>query len=117
MLLTDLVQELGLTPLTPQLPLDEAAGIERAYVSDLLSDVMGNAPGDGVLITVQVHANVVAVASLAAQKAIIFAMNRRPDENTCLKAAEEGIHLFSSSLPAFEIAGMLYRNGVRSLKE
>jgi hypothetical protein len=44
-------------------------------------------------------------------------MNRRPDENTCLKAAEEGIHLFSSSLPAFEIAGMLYRNGVRGLKE
>lgn len=115
MLLKDLAEHPAFTSLTPQLSIDPAAELHKGYASDLLSDVIGNAPAGGVLITVQVHANVVAVASLATQQAIIFALDRQPDEATCAKAAEEGIHLFSSSLPAFEIAGLLYAAGLRGL--
>jgi|LSQX01.1.fsa_nt_gb hypothetical protein len=115
MLLKDIAEHSAFTSLTPQLPVDSTAEVHKAYASDLLSDVIGNAPAGGVLITVQVHANVIAVASLATQQAIIFALGRKPDEETCTKAAEEGIHLFTSTQPAFEIAGQLYEAGVRGL--
>ena len=36
--------------------------IQNGYTSDLLSDVMGNAPEDSVLITIQAHKNTIAVA-------------------------------------------------------
>jgi hypothetical protein len=113
MRLTDLAEQLNLTSLTPDLAIAGEAEIQKAYVSDLLSDVIGNAPSGGVLVTVQVHANVVAVASLATQQAIIFALDRQPDELTCTKAQEEGIHLFSSPQSAFDIAGQLYMAGLR----
>jgi len=111
--LQDIARELGLENLTPELPLGTDREIQLAYVSDLLSDVLANAPKDGVLVTVQVHLNVVAVAVHAELAAVVFAMGRHPDETVRAKAAEEGIVLFASPEPAFEIAGRLYVLGLR----
>ncbi len=111
--LQDIARELGLENLTPELPLGADREIQGAYVSDLLSDVLANAPKDGVLVTVQVHLNVVAVAVHAELAAVVFAMGRHPDETVRAKAAEEGIVLFASPEPAFEIAGRLYALGLR----
>lgn len=111
--LQNIARELGLENLTPELPLGTDREIQCAYVSDLLSDVLANAPRDGVLVTVQVHLNVVAVAVHAELAAVVFAMGRRPDETVRAKAAEEGIFLFASPKPAFEIAGRLYALGLR----
>jgi hypothetical protein len=111
--LCDLAQKLALENLTPEIPLDSRPEIGRAYVSDLLSDVLGNAPSGGVLITVQVHLNVVAVAVHADLAAVIFALGRTPDETTRERAARENIVLLVSREPAFDIAGKLYALGVR----
>lgn len=62
--------------------------ITDAYAGDLLSDVMGNAPSDSVLITIQAHKNTVAVASLAGIHAIVIC-NKRATPPDMLKAAEE----------------------------
>lgn len=111
MKLGELAKRLDLTNLMPEL---DAAGreISRGYVSDLLSDVLANAPAGGVLVTVQVHLNVIAVAMHAELAAILFAADRRPEAPVRQKALEEGVALFTSPLPAWELVGHLYAAGV-----
>lgn len=104
---------MNLENLTGELSLATAPEINRGYASDLLSDVLGNAPAGGVLITVQVHMNVVAVAVHANLAAVIFALGRKPDETTRQRAAQENIILLSSQEPAFDLAGKLYALGMR----
>lgn len=87
--------------------------VSFGYSSDLLSDVMAGAgPGD-VWVTVQIHQNIVAVASLTGVSAIIVAGGANPAHETVLKADEEGIPLLTTSKPSFEVAGMLYHMGIR----
>lgn len=113
MKLCDIAKELNLENLTRELSLSATPEIGRAYVSDLLSDVMGNAPAGGILVTVQVHLNVVAVAVHADLAAVIFALDRKPDEITRQRAVQENIILLASREPAFDIAGKLYALGMR----
>jgi hypothetical protein len=112
MKLTDLAAKLGLECLTPEIT-TPAADVTGGYVSDLLSDVLANAPKGGVLVTVQVHLNVIAVALHAELAAVIFALDRTPDEAVRAKAVEEGIALYVSKESAFEVVGRLYALGLR----
>ncbi len=57
---------------------DEPFEISDAYTGDLLSDVMGNAPSDSVLMTIQAHKNTVAVASLAQIRCRLQKRKRSP---------------------------------------
>ncbi len=82
--------------------------IEGAYVSDLLSDVMGNAKENQVWITIMKHLNVIAVAALANMPCVCFSNSVTPDETVIQKAQAEGICLLNSPLTTFEIAGSLY---------
>jgi hypothetical protein len=113
MTLETIARELGWENLTPDVAGLGTREITRAYVSDMLSDVLANAPRGGVLITIQTHMNTLAVAVHAEQAAVIFAMNRRPDESVARKAAEEGLGLYVSSARAFDVAGRLFMAGVR----
>jgi hypothetical protein len=110
--LADIAQELELVELTPPSPDDDAV-VTRGYASDLLSDVLAHAPAGGVLVTLQVHLNVVAVASHAELAAVIFASGRMPDEEVVAKAESERITLFSSPQDTFEIVGRLYALGLK----
>lgn len=114
MTLEQIAGKLGLIDLTGQL---NAGGreISAGFASDLLSDVLANGPAGGVLVTVQVHLNVIAVAVHAELAAVIFAANRRPDESVVAKAVSEGVALLASDLPAFEIVGRLYAMGVKGM--
>lgn len=76
--------------------------IITAYTSDLLSDVMGNAPDDSVLITIQAHKNTIAVASLAGINAIIICNNRKAPEDMLPAAEKENIAILKTSLNQFE---------------
>ncbi len=87
--------------------------ITRAYASDLLSDVLANAPSGGILVTLQVHLNVIAVASHAGLRAVIFSCGRMPDTDVIEKGAEEGLSLFVSAADTFDIVGRLYELGLR----
>jgi len=111
MTLPDLAARLGWRALTPQV--QPGGDVTAGYVSDLLSDVLANAPAGGVLVTVQVHLNVIAVAVHAELAGVVFALGREPEEAVRAKAAEEGIALYVSDAPAFELVGRLYELGVR----
>jgi hypothetical protein len=111
--LLEIARALELESLTPQVKPDPAASITSGYVSDLLSDVLANGPPGGILVTIQVHMNVIAVAVHAEMAAVIFAAGRMPEADVRLKAAEAGIALYLSSQSAFEIVGRLYQLGLR----
>jgi hypothetical protein len=113
MKLSQIARQLGFENLTPQLDPDAAPEITAGYVSDLLSDVLAGAAKDSILVTVQVHLNVIAVAVHAGLAAVIFAANRRPEPPVVDKAVSEKIPLFLSSEPSFEIVGRLYAMGIR----
>ncbi len=112
MKLSELATRLELQCLTPGVP-PTADEITAGYVSDLLSDVLANAPKGGVLLTVQVHLNVIAVAVQAELAGVIFALDRVPDETVRAKAVEEGIALYTTKASAFDVVGRLYELGLR----
>jgi len=114
--LADIANKLGLENLTPELDMNGGTDITSGYASDLLSDVLAHAPHGGILVTVQVHLNVIAVSVHASLAAVIFALGRRPDDATRKKAVEEGVCLLVSEMPAFEIVGKLYELGLRGIK-
>ena len=71
----------------------QGAEVSSAYVGDLLSDVMGHAGDDSVLITVQNHLNTIAVCTLAGIKAIVICHGRPvpPDMSEAAKREEVAI--------------------------
>ena len=113
MKLSDMARELTLERLTPEGAADEGRDVRAGHASDLLSDVLAHAPRGGVLVTIQVHMNVIAVALHAELAAVVFASGMVPADEVRAKAAEEGIALYASSASAFDVVGRLYAFGVR----
>ena len=87
--------------------------VTGGYVSDLLSDVIANSRAGNLWVTLQIHENVVAVASLNDLAAVLMINGREPSEETRKKAEEEGIPIMISKQPAFEVVGRLYALGIR----
>ena len=88
--------------------------ITGGYVSDLLSDVLAHSREGNIWITLQIHHNIVAVASTKGLSGIVLINGRVPEEDTIRKAEEEQIPMLVSALPAFEVVGRLYSMGISS---
>ncbi len=84
--------------------------INGGYVSDLLSDVMGNAAENEVWITLQTHQNVLAIASLKDLAAIVLVKGLQPDPETIEHSNEEGIPVLGTECGTFEMAGKLFHD-------
>lgn len=106
MKVSDIVTMLGLTVYNSPQTLDTE--VTGGYVSDLLSDVMGNAREGQIWITLQTHKNILAVASLKELSGIILVQGLKPDAETLRKSEEEGIPLLGTKYDTFEITGRLY---------
>jgi predicted transcriptional regulator len=91
--------------------------VAEGYCGDLLSDVIANAGGGYLWLTIQSHRNIVAVAVLKDLAAIVLVSGHRPDEDTRAKAEEEGIPLLVFPGTSFELAGKLFRAGITKRDE
>jgi len=111
MKLQEIIDSLSLKIETPSADLDKE--VSGAYVSDMMSDVMGNAKDGFLWITIQVHLNIIAVASLKNLSGIILVNSRVPAEDTLKKAIAESIPIMTTPLSAFDLVGMLYGLGLR----
>ena len=107
MTITEMINHLGLTVCSGEQGLNRE--IKGGYISDLLSDVMGNAKEGQVWITLQTHKNIMAIASLKEIAAIILVKGRQPDEDTAETSNDEQIPILSTPLDTFDIAGKLYQ--------
>jgi predicted transcriptional regulator len=85
-----------------------SATISGGYVSDLLSDVMGNADTGNVWITLQTHKNVMAIASLKDLAAIILVNGNMPEKDMLEQSNEEGIPVLTTAKSTYEITGKVY---------
>ena len=111
MKLQEIIDSLSLKVETTSADLDKE--VSGAYVSDMMSDVMGNAKDGFLWITIQVHLNIIAVASLKNLSGIILVNSRVPAEDTLKKAIAENIPIMTTPLSAFDLVGMLYGLGLR----
>ena len=102
----ELVEKLNLKVLSGEKGLDRE--IDGCYISDLLSDVMGNAMEGNIWITLQTHKNVMAVASLKELACIILVKNLVPNDETIEQSNDEDLPILQTSLPTYEIAGLVY---------
>lgn len=106
MTVQQIVDKLGLTVFSGTQGLENS--ITGGYVSDLLSDVMGNANEGCVWVTLQTHKNVMAIASLKDLSAVILVKGLKPDADTLLQSNEEGIPILGTDSQCFDITGKLF---------
>jgi len=106
MTVRELAQRLNLKVVSGEKGLDKE--INGGYVSDLLSDVMGNAEMGQAWVTLQTHKNVMAIASLKELSCIVLVKGLSPNEDTLEESNEEGIAILSSSKEAFETTGEIF---------
>ena len=71
------------------------------YAGDLLSWVMGRAKEGDAWVTIMSNANIVAVCTLADPACIILAEGVEPDEQTLVRAKQQGVNMISTSLDTF----------------
>ena len=98
----ELVDKLNLKVLSGENGLDR--DIDGCYVSDLLSDVMGN-----VWVTLQTHKNVMAIASLKELACVILVKNLDASDDTKEQSNEEGIPFLSTDMQTYETVGKIYQ--------
>lgn len=93
MTLTELIDALELCP---AVLVDEALPVTGAYCGDLLSDVLANLDEGAAWMTVQGHANIVAVAQLRDPSCVILVNGVNPEPDTIAKAKTHGINILCS---------------------
>jgi hypothetical protein len=106
MTLSELAKGIGCEVLTGNVNLDQ--DIKDGYVSDLLSDVIGNIKENSIWITIQRHINILGVAKLKDVSAIIIPRNLQLEETVIAKAKDEGIAILRDPRSSFELSGIIY---------
>ena len=114
MKLRELIEKLNLNVRSAKNNLD--CEVARGYASDLLSDVLANSEEGDLWITLQIHQNIVAVASMKDLAGIILVNSREPEQETIEKAEAENIVIMVTEMPTFELIGRLYELGVTGMK-
>ena len=108
--LRTMADALGLTALVA--PHDLEREVTGGYASDLLSCVIAGAKAGNVWITLQMHPNIIAVASLLDLSGIIITESPNAahiDKSTIEKATEENIALYTSPLNTYALITQLAR--------
>jgi serine kinase of HPr protein (carbohydrate metabolism regulator) len=123
MSLLKMEQKVKIVELVEKLNLDVRSANENlereitgGYASDLLSDVLANSKEGDLWVTLQIHQNIVAVASMKDLAGIILVNGREPEQETVEKAEAENIVIMVTELPAFELVGRLYSLGVTGMQ-
>ncbi|KPL22237.1 MAG: serine kinase [Phycisphaerae bacterium SM1_79] len=113
MKLTELIEKLNLDVRSAKANLDRE--VTGGYASDLLSDVLAHSKEGNIWVTLQVHHNIVAVASMKDLVGIILVSGREPEQETIDKAEKENLVIMVTEMPTFELVGRLYNLGVTGM--
>lgn len=110
MKLNHIIEKIPMKVQTPATNLN--VDVTGGYISDLLSDVMAHAKKGDIWITLQIHQNTVAVATLKELAGIILINSKQPAPETVKKAEEEGVPILTSDLTAFDLICELCKLGI-----
>jgi predicted transcriptional regulator len=87
--------------------------VTGGYAGDMLSDVLAHAGKGNIWVTLQTHANIVAVASTRGLAGIIIVNGRTPEAETLRKAEQEKIPVMVTTLSTYSVVGRLSELGIR----
>ena len=87
--------------------------ISGVYISDMVSDVIANAKAGNLLVTVQIHNNVIAAANLVDLSGIVVTQGKLPADDVVRMAEKAEIPIFSTDLNRWQVATKLYEAGIR----
>ena len=93
---------------------DMEMDIKSACSADMMSTVMYYHTANSLLITGLAQPSVVRTAEMAGIKAIVFVLDRKPDENIIGIAREKKIPLLSTPYCMYTASGKLFEAGVPS---
>ncbi|HAZ31427.1 MAG TPA: serine kinase [Dehalococcoidia bacterium] len=114
MKLREVVSSLNLGVASASAALDQE--ITGGYASDLLSCVMARAQAGNVWVTLQAHANIVAVASLLNLTGIIVTEGTSLEAATIEKANQEHIPILTTPLDTFTVVSKLAAMGIQGVE-
>lgn len=115
MTIDQIVTKYGMTNVTKNA--DTSKEVKSAYCCDLLSRVMSQGTADMALITIHTHMNVIAIAELLDMACVIIPENVPVEQDVINKAEDEGVCLLETDKSAFEVAGLLYGDGIVATKK
>lgn len=109
MKLSDICQKLELKAVSQMFD-KEITGV---YISDMVSDVIANAKAGNLLVTIQIHNNVIAAANLVDISGILVTQGKQPTEDVVKMAEKASIPILSTELNRWQVLTKLYEAGVR----
>lgn len=87
--------------------------VEHAFASDLMSDVLTVEKENVLLITGLANLQAIRTAEMSDISFIIFARNKKINNDIVALAEDTGIMLLESPFSVFRISGELYKAGVK----
>ncbi|MCR5758792.1 MAG: hypothetical protein K6G39_00330 [Bacteroidales bacterium] len=94
---------------------DDNYEVEKAFASDLMSDVLRFSMDETVLITGLCNNQTLRTAEMADLRVVILGRAKEPDEEMLKLAKEAVITIIKSQYSIFKISGILYGAGIKPL--
>ena len=94
---------------------DDNYEVEKAFASDLMSDVLRFPMDETVLITGLCNNQTLRTAEMADLRVVILGRDKQPDEDMLELAVDADITLVKSKFSIFKISGILYNAGIKPL--
>ena len=96
-------------------PIDPEYEVEKAFASDLMSDVLRFPMDDTILITGLCNNQTLRTAEMADLRVVLIGRDKQPDEDMIELAEESDITLIKSKFSLFNLSGLLYDAGLKPL--
>ena len=87
--------------------------VSGVYISDMVSDVIANSKPGNLLVTIQIHGNVIAAANLVDSSGIIVTQGKQPAPEVIKMAEKAEIAILTTPLHQWQVATKLYECGIR----
>jgi predicted transcriptional regulator len=96
-------------------PVDEFYEVEKAFASDLMSDVLRFNMDQTVLITGLCNNQTMRTCEMADIRVILMGRDKQPDQDMIDLAVENDIVIIKSRYSIFKLSGILYGAGIQPL--
>ena len=94
---------------------DDNYEVEKAFASDLMSDVLRFSMDETVLITGLCNNQTMRTSEMSDLRVVLLGRDKQPDEDMLELAEEIDITLIKSKFSIFKISGILYGAGIEPL--
>ena len=96
-------------------PADDSYEVEKAFASDLMSDVLRFSMEDTVLITGLCNNQTMRTSEMADLRVVLIGRDKQPDAEMLELAEDSDITIIKSRYSLFKLSGILFNAGIKPL--